>query len=112
MTEETPEVTVSRSTEYERYEISVDGQQAGLAAYTDSGTQRIFHHTEIGEDFGGRGLGSTLIARALAETRDAGMRIVPVCPFVAKYLEKHHEMDDLVDPVTEEARAVVRERSG
>jgi len=112
MSEDTPEVTVSRATEHDRYEITVDGQAAGLAAYVDRGKQRIFHHTEIGDDFGGRGLGSVLIGRALAETREAGMRIVPVCPFVAKYLEKHHEMDDVVDPVDEEARAAVREQGG
>jgi len=112
MPEERTAPTVTRSAERTQYELTVDGEQAGLAAYIDRDGQRIFHHTEIGENFGGRGLGSTLIGKALADTRSAGLRIVAVCPFVAKYLEKHHEVADVVDPVTEEVRAAVREQDG
>ncbi|MBA8824747.1 hypothetical protein FHX42_002094 [Saccharopolyspora lacisalsi] len=112
MSDEAPEVTVARSGDRERYEITLDAQQAGFAEYVDRDGQRIFHHTEIGEDFGGRGLGSTLIGRALADTRAAGLRVVPVCPFVAKYLTSHHDVDDVVDKVTPEALAAVRERTG
>ncbi|GAB2750971.1 GNAT family N-acetyltransferase [Salinifilum aidingensis] len=112
MSEESPEVAVARSADRERYEITADGQQAGHTTYVDRGEQRIFYHTEIGADFGGRGLGSTLISRALADSRAAGLRLVPVCPFVQKYLENHHEVDDVVDKVTPEALAAVRERTG
>ncbi|MBB3049627.1 hypothetical protein FHS23_000622 [Prauserella isguenensis] len=103
---------VAQASERDRYEISVGEQSAGFTAYVDRGGQRIFYHTEIGENFGGMGLGSTLIGRALADTRDAGLRIVPVCPFVKKYLERHHEVDDVVDKVTTDALAAVRERTG
>lgn len=82
----------------QQYEISVDGARVGLAAYVDSGEQRIFHHTEIDPAFGGRGLASKLMAVALADTRDAGKRIVPRCSFVAAYADKHDEFRDLVDP--------------
>lgn len=112
MSEESTDVAVARSADRDRYEITVDGQQAGFTAYLDRGGQRIFYHTEIGADFGGRGLGSTLISHALADTRAGGLRIVPVCPFVKKYLESHHEVDDVVDKVTPEALAAVREGTG
>ncbi len=82
----------------QRYEISVDGVPAGYAAYVDNGSHRIFHHTEIDKRFGGRGLGTRLIAAALADTRAAGMRIVPTCSFVAAYADKHDEYRELVDP--------------
>lgn len=36
--------------------------------------------------------------------RALGLRIVPVCPYVAKYLTKHHDFDDITDPVTPEVR--------
>lgn len=112
MSDNASEVAVARASGRDRYEISVDEQSAGFAEYVDRGGQRIFHHTEIGENFGGMGLGSTLIGRALADTRDAGLRIVPVCPFVKKYLERHHDVDDVVDEVTTDALAAVRERTG
>ncbi|NYH77457.1 hypothetical protein FHR84_000771 [Actinopolyspora biskrensis] len=112
MAEDSPEVAVSRATDRDRYEITVDGRKAGHVSYLDRGGQRVFYHTEIDEEFGGRGLGSSLIGRALADTGAAGLRIVPVCPFVARYLERHHEVDDLVDAVTPDVMAAVRERSG
>lgn len=107
-----PEVAVARSTDRDRYEITVDGTPAGFAEYLDRNGKRVFFHTEIGADFGGRGLGGTLISRALADTGAAGLRIVAVCPFVAKYLKSHHEVDDLVDKVTPDELAAVRERTG
>ncbi|GAA1971675.1 GNAT family N-acetyltransferase [Amycolatopsis minnesotensis] len=92
--------TVDHNAGENRYEISVDGELAGFTAYRDHGAQRVFHHTEIGDAFGGRGLSTELVARALADTRDAGKRIVGVCPFVAAYLRKHPELAEYSDPAT------------
>lgn len=105
------DAVVERSADRDRYEIIVDDQLAGFAAYADHNGQRIFYHTEIGEEFGGRGLAGVLVGSALADTRAAGLRIVPVCPFVKKYLTTHHDVDDLVDPVTPDALAAVRDRT-
>ena len=82
-----------------RFEVHVDGELAGFAEYVDSGDQRIFFHTEIGENFGGRGLASTLIKAALTETRSDGKRIVPVCPYVARWVRGHDDFADSVDRV-------------
>lgn len=101
-----PEVTHASASS--RYEIRVDGALAGFTAYVDRGEQRIFFHTEIGDEFGGRGLAGVLIARALADSRARGRRIVPVCPYVARWVQKHHDVDDVLDPVTPAAFAVVR----
>ncbi|WP_432152959.1 GNAT family N-acetyltransferase [Streptomyces tricolor] len=83
-----------------RYEIRVDGKRAGLTAYRDHGAQRVFHHTEIDDAFAGQGLASRLVQEALTDVRESGKRIVPVCPYVAKFLQRHDEFADLVDPVT------------
>ncbi|QNG21027.1 N-acetyltransferase [Rhodococcus triatomae] len=92
-----------------RYEIHSDDHLAGFTQYVDSGDQRIFFHTEVGEEFSGQGLAGILVQEALANTITAGKRIVPVCPYVKKYLEKHDAYADHVDPVTREALDVVRE---
>ncbi|MGV9314567.1 GNAT family N-acetyltransferase [Streptomyces sp. NPDC003691] len=83
-----------------RYEILVDGDRAGLTAYRDRDDQRVFFHTEIDDAYGGRGLAATLVEQALTDVRATGMRIVPVCPYVAKFLTKHREFADITDPVT------------
>ncbi len=103
MTSTSTEPTVSRETDPDRFEVSVDGQVAGFTQFVDVGGQRIFFHTEIGEEFGGRGLAAVVVEQALTATRGDGLRIVPVCPYVKKYVQKHHDFDDIVDKVTPEA---------
>ncbi|MBL1078443.1 N-acetyltransferase [Nocardia sp. 2] len=108
------EVAVTRVTDArpEHYAISYGGERGGLTAYVDAGQQRIFFHTEIDDRFGGHGLGTALIRAALDDTRAAGLRIVPICPFVKAFVEKHHDFDDLVDPVTPQAVAAVEAVAG
>ncbi|MCT4353362.1 N-acetyltransferase [Streptomyces sp. Je 1-79] len=85
-----------------RYEILVDDRHAGLTAYRDRDGRRVFFHTEIDDAYAGRGLASILVEQALTDVRASGLRIVPVCPYVAKFLKKHEEFADLADPVTPE----------
>jgi uncharacterized protein len=84
--------------ESDRFSISVDGQKVGFTEYADRDGQRIFPHTEVADEFEGRGLATILVNQALQATRDSGLRIVAVCPLVAAFVKKHHEFDDVVDP--------------
>ena len=102
---------VSRQSGPDRFEIVVDGAVAGLTQFVDDDGRRIFFHTEVGDEYGGRGLAKTLVARALDATRAEGLRVVPVCPYVKRFVEKHPEHQDNVDPVTPDAVAVVRRAS-
>jgi predicted GNAT family acetyltransferase len=85
-----------------RYELRIDGRLAGLAAFLDRDEQRVFHHTEVNNAYRGQGLSTVLIEQALADTLEAGLRIVAVCPAVAAYLGKHDGFADVTDPVTDE----------
>ena len=84
------------------YSIAVGGQTVGHADYADRGDQRVFYHTVVDPEFGGRGLATILVEEALNAARDEGKRIVPVCSMVANVIEKHPEFADLTDPVTTE----------
>jgi predicted GNAT family acetyltransferase len=79
------------------YEIDVDGALAGFAAYVIQHDRIVFTHTEIDDAFEGKGIGSVLARAALDDARASGRRIVPRCPFIAAYIERHAEYADLVD---------------
>ncbi|MFF2373721.1 GNAT family N-acetyltransferase [Streptomyces xiamenensis] len=100
MSESSTTRVVERVDAEDRYAILVDGRRAGFTAYRDLDAQRVFYHTEIDGAFAGQGLGPQLVQQALADVRASGMRIVPVCPYVAKFLKRHDEFADITDPVT------------
>ena len=79
-----------------RYEIRVDGELAGFVQYRRRPELIAFIHTEIDQRFEGQGLGSKLIAAALDEAREAGIAVLPFCPFVNGYIERHPEYAGLV----------------
>jgi predicted GNAT family acetyltransferase len=79
-----------------RFEITVDGQVAGFAAYRRRDGVIEFTHTEVDDAYEGQGLGSTLVREALEAARRDGLRVVPSCPFVKEYIERHDEYADLV----------------
>lgn len=90
------------SAESGKYSIAVEGKTVGHTAVADRDNQRVFYHTEIDDEFGGRGLATILVREALEATRADGKRVVPVCDMVAGVLKKHSEFDDITDPVTPE----------
>lgn len=90
------QITVVKSEQNGRFEIVVDGQPAGLLAYSDDGRIRSLPHTEIYEAFQGRGLASRLIHDALEITKADGLGVLPYCPAVRNYLGKHPEYQSLV----------------
>src|SRR6478672_9089458 len=93
--------------ESDRFSISVNGQKVGFVEFADRDGQRVFTHTEVLDEFGGRGLATILVDDALTESRDAGLRIVAVCPLVVAFVKNHHEFDDAVDPEFQPARLTV-----
>jgi len=92
------DAVVTDNREQLRYEIAVDGELAGFAQYSDRAGVRTFVHTEIDDRLEGRGLASTLIRAALADVRAHGRTVVARCPFVASYLARHPEEQDLLAP--------------
>lgn len=66
------------------------GTDAGRAFFLNAPDgERIFYHTEVDEAFGGRGLSKVLVAQSLADSRERGVTVVPVCPlFVKKLADK------------------------
>ena len=82
--------------EANRYELRLGGRLIGLAAYRRRDGRIAFTHTEVDESCEGRGFGSRLAAAALDDARRAELEVVPLCPFIAHYIDQHPEYEDLV----------------
>jgi uncharacterized protein len=85
-------------TEY-RYEVWADGELAGYTQYGLGRGRIAFVHTKVYESYEGLGLGSQLARAALDDARARGLVVVPFCPFIAEFIERHlDEYGDLVAP--------------
>ena len=96
--------------EKHRFEIRVDGRRAGHAEYSRKGDRLIFTHTEVDDAYEGQGLGSKLAAGALDAARAGDHPVVPLCPFIVSYIDRHPEYDELVDHECLEYLETTRER--
>ncbi|KIR66056.1 GNAT family N-acetyltransferase [Micromonospora harpali] len=81
-----------------RFEILVDDALAGFTAYLPRGEVLIFTHTEVDAKFQNMGVGAALMRATLDQVRERGGRVVPRCPFMAAFIERHPEYADLVTP--------------
>jgi uncharacterized protein len=82
-----------------RYELWADGELAGYTQYILDRGRIAFVHTEVYESYEGLGLGSRLAQEALDDARKRRLMVMPFCPFMAGYIERHlDEYRDLVVP--------------
>jgi predicted GNAT family acetyltransferase len=75
----------------------VDGHTA-YSVYRIEGDVITFIHTIVPPALEGRGVGSRLVAGELAIVRERGLKVIPQCPFVRAWMEKHPETRDLLAP--------------
>jgi uncharacterized protein len=92
----TSEQTVVDHTEAHRFEVRVDGVVAGYAEYRRRGGSVAFTHTVVDDAFEGRGLGSALARGALDAVRAEGSAVLPFCPFIRSWIQRHPDYADLV----------------
>lgn len=80
----------------QRYEAHVDGELAGVIEYLVKRGRIALVHTEVEPAYEGRGIAGQLARFALDDARRRGLRVIPLCPYVKAYLERHPEDRDLV----------------
>jgi predicted GNAT family acetyltransferase len=84
--------------EKHRFELPDGGQLLAFAEYNLLKTGLLFAHTEVLPAHEGRGIGSAIARNALDEVRRRSLMVIPACPFIAGFLRKHPEYQDLVTP--------------
>jgi hypothetical protein len=78
------------------FQLMVDGRVGSSAEVHDRGTNRAIVHTETADGFEGRGLAGELVTAMLEQIRAEGLGLLPFCPYVQSYLQKHSDYVDLV----------------
>jgi predicted GNAT family acetyltransferase len=79
-----------------RYEIEADGEVAGFLMYRVEPGVLDLVHTDVDPKWEGKGVGAALVQGALDDVRARGLKVRPFCPFVAAYIRRHPEYEDLV----------------
>lgn len=79
-----------------RFEMPVDGVLAVVEYARPGGNTIELTHTEVPDALAGQGVGSRLARAVLDNARRDGLRVIPTCPFIAAYIERHPEYRDLV----------------
>jgi predicted GNAT family acetyltransferase len=79
-----------------RFAADVGGKTAYLTYRELHGRILDLDHTFVPREHRGGGLASQLTVRALDYARERGYRVMPSCPFVAAYIERHPEHRDLL----------------
>ena len=83
-----------------RYVVEIDDQVVGFTEYHRRGENHyFFYHTAIDDEQAGKGVGSALARFALDDVRARGGKVIPLCPFIAAWIERHPDYADLVDRV-------------
>lgn len=91
----TEPVPVRHNATAHRYEATVDGYLS-VCEYEEAEGRWIFTHTLVPPELRGRGIAEQLVRAALADARSTGRKIVPACSYVARFIERHREYQDLL----------------
>jgi predicted GNAT family acetyltransferase len=78
-----------------RFEAKV-GDQTGFIKYRRVGNRLLFIHTEVPPQIERHGIAARLTQAALEFARAGHFKVVPFCPYIADYISKHSEYQDLL----------------
>ncbi|MBN8486564.1 MAG: N-acetyltransferase [Burkholderiales bacterium] len=91
------ELAISHLPDLGRFEAVVDGLRCEADYHLQDGVM-VMTHTGVPRALEGRGIAAQLVAAALAHARQQGWRVQPLCSYVAVYMRRHPETQDLLAP--------------
>lgn len=83
------------NTAEKRYEFDL-GDDMALVEYIETPDFMVLTHTEVPARYEGQGIGSELVRGVLEDVRARNKQIIPQCPFIATYIYRHPEWEDVV----------------
>ncbi|WP_122464671.1 GNAT family N-acetyltransferase [Brevundimonas lutea] len=92
-----PDPDIRDDADGKRYVLDVDGVEA-VVTYNLNGENLMITETLVPQALEGRGLAKRLAVHVLDDARARDLKVLPVCPFFAGYLQKHPDYADVVHP--------------
>jgi len=86
---------ITHSEDQRKFETVVDGKK-GVVEYLQVGNRIIFTHTEVDPALEGQGIASRLAKHVLEYAREMEYEVMPLCPYIAGYINRHPEYRSLV----------------
>ena len=88
-------MTVQHDADHHRFTLDTGAGTAELV-YETRGSALAYVHTFVPKDARGQDVGSALVRAGLDHAREKGLGVIPACPFVKSYMERHPETQDLI----------------
>ena len=82
--------------ERHRYEFRLDGGVAYVEYEPAANSRYRLTHTIVPPQFEGQGIGRELVESTLEALREQGVRIIPECTFIIRYIQRHPEWEPLL----------------
>ena len=93
-------VRVVHSRPQERYEAYLGDEYIGYLDYVDETEQVVITHTVIADRFSGLGYGGQLVRHVLDDLAATHKPVVPVCPFVANFVDENPAYKSMVAQIS------------
>ena len=90
------DIQVQHNPKRQRFETQI-GDHSAYLSYTFQGNLVFFDHTFVPVEFRGKGVAAAIVREGLEEARRQHWKVVPSCPYVAAFIERHREFADLVN---------------
>lgn len=96
MSDKYTDLELVKNEDKKRFEMKVDNHTAFVEYILTKDNVMFLTHTEVPATLEGKGVGGSIVAKALNYIKENGHTLAPLCPFVASYLRKHPEWKTLL----------------
>ena len=74
-----------------------DNPKAFISFEDGKDNEIVITHTVVDPELRGQGIAATLVERVVEFAKEENRKIVPICPYVVDYFQKHEEYEDLLE---------------
>ncbi len=87
---------IRHNEEASQFETTVEGEVAYAAYDLEEPDRIVFTHTIVPDALAGRGIAAALVKHGLEHARGKNLKVVPQCAYVATFIQRHTEYQDLL----------------